>query len=190
MKAVPKLDEKCAQIFAILLVRGELRFKDLKEILHRKFRVKLPEPTLLMHLNHLIKLKLVVKTIKSAKNVTYKPNIEKLEKIREKLDETVKKLKEWKELEEIFLNKPVEEQIATIVLNILAYELNFLKHRILFEKYGRFEDGFACELFRSYLLNYPESLIIKKCLENEDYMKKFLDGLEKQLKEVGYPHEG
>lgn len=190
MKAVPKLDEKCAQIFAILLVRGELRFKDLKEILQRNYKVELPEPTLLMHLNHLVKLKLVAKTIKSAKNVTYKPNIERLKKIREKLDETVKKRKEWKELQEIFLNKPIEEQIATIVLNTLACELNFLKHQILFEKYGRFEDGFASELFRSHFFRYPESLIIKKCLENEDYMKKFLDGLEKQLKEVGYTHEG
>lgn len=184
MKTLPELDEKCVQIFIALFTYGELRFKDLKKILKSKYKLDLPEATILMHLNHLIKHKLVTKTIKTAKNVTYKPNMEKLQKLQEKLNMAVEIFKEWKETEEVFLNKPIEEQIGIVELTALMKELGFLKHQILFEKYGKIEDGIMSNLFISTYFKYHLFLIIKKCLEDEEYMDKVLKQIDRELEKI------
>lgn len=184
MKRLPKLDSDCSKILAILLFRDEVRFKDLKQILNTKYKMRIPEATLVKRLNHLIENKLVLKTIKSPKNVTYKANIERLKDVQTKLKATSQYVKDWLKAEEIFLNKPIKEQIGTIIINTLECELASLKHRILFEKYGKFDDGLLAELFQSYFLKIPEFLIIKKCVENEEYMKAFLEQLERDLENI------
>ncbi len=179
----PKLDSKCAQILSILIIRGELRFKELKMALV-KYGIDMPETTLLMHLNHLIKHKLVSKRIISVKNVTYRPNMEKLEEFQHKLNSAVKILKEWKEAEKTFLNKPIKEQIADIITNSLCLKLGALKHWILFAKYGKFEDRLMAELLESHFFRFQEKLLIKKCLEDEKYMEKVLEQIEEELRRV------
>ena len=191
MKPLPKLDSNCAKILAVLMFRDEVRFKDLKQKL-AKYNMEIPEATLVMHLNHLIKSKLVLKTIKSPKNVTYKANIEKLDEVQTKFRASSQYVKDWKKFKEIFLSKPIKEQIEQILVNTVSCELAYLKHKILFEKYGKFADGLLAELFQSYFLRIPELLIIKKCMENEEYMKAFLEQLECDLEKIvkGEPIEG
>jgi hypothetical protein len=183
MKPLPKLDSNCAKILAVLMFRDEVRFKDLKQIL-AKYNMEIPEATLLMHLNHLIKSKLVLKTIKSPKNVTYKANMEKLKEVQTKFRATSQYVKDWQKFKEIFLNKPVKEQIGQILINTVSCELAYLKHKILFEKYGKFADGLLAELFQSYFLRIPHFLVIKKCMENEEYMNAFLEQLERDLEKI------
>jgi len=173
-------DKKCKIIFIILLTKGELRFKDLKKELKNK-HADMPEPTLLMHLNHLLKQKLIVKTVKSPKNVTYRPNMNKLEEFQKRLYAV--QYREWRKMEEAFLNKPIEEQIEIVKLHALTRGLLCLKYQILFEKYGGFEDALMSEL-ADWLFSYQDSLIIKKCLKDEKYMEKLLECLEEELKRI------
>jgi len=175
---IPK-DEKCRIILITLLIKGELRFKDLKQELKNK-HIKMPEPTLLMHLNHLLTQKLIIKTIKSPKNVTYRANINKFEEFKKRLDESAKL---EKEITETFLNLPIEEQIYRLKHFALIRGLACLKYLILFEKYGRFEDSLMFEFIRN-LFNYPNILVVKKCSENEEYMNEFLKRLEEELKQI------
>jgi len=191
MKPLPKLDSNCAKILAVLMFSDEVRFKDLKQKL-AKYNMEIPEATLVMHLNHLIKSKLVLKTIKSPKNVTYKANIEKLDEVQTKFKASSKYVKDWKKFEEIFLSKPIKEQIVQILVNTVSCELAYLKHKILFEKYGKFADGLLAELFQSYFLRIPELLIIKECMKDEKYMNAFLEQLERDFEKIvkGEPIEG
>ena len=179
----PKLDSKCAQILSILIIRGELRFKELKKALV-EFGIDMPETTLLMHLNHLIKHKLVSKRIISVKNVTYRPNMEKLEELQQKVKGAEKLIKEWIKAKETFLGMPIKDQISNILANTLAFRLEALKQWILFAKYGKFEDRLMAELFESDFLRVQEKLLIKKCLEDEKYMEKVLEQIEEELKRV------
>jgi len=182
-KQFPKLDSKCAQILPILIIRGELRFKELKKALV-EFGIEMPETTLLMHLNHLIKYKLVSKKIISVKNVTYRPNMEKLEELQLKVNEVEKLVKEWIEAKETFLDMSIEDQILNILEKALVFRLGALKQWIIFAKYGKFEDRLMAELFESDFLRVHEKLLIKKCLEDEKYMEKVLEQIEKELKQV------
>ena len=179
----PKLDSKCAQILSILIIRGELRFKELKKAL-AEFGIDIPETTLLMHLNHLIKHKLVSKRIISVKNVTYRPNMKKLEELQQKVKGAEKLIKKWMKAKETFLDIPIKDQISNILVNTLAFRLGALKQWILFAKYGKFEDRLIAELFESDFLRVQEKLLIKKCLEDEKYMEKVLEQIEEELKRV------
>ena len=182
-KQFPKLDSKCAQILPILIIRGELRFKELKKALV-EFGIEMPETTLLMHLNHLIKYKLVSKKIISVKNVTYRPNMEKLEELQLKVNEVEKLVKEWIEAKETFLDMSIEDQILNILEKALVFRLGALKQWIIFAKYGKFEDRLMAELFESDFLRVHEKLLIKKCLEDEKYMEKVLEQIEEELRRV------
>jgi len=179
----PKLDSKCVQILSILIIRGELRFKELKKALV-EFGIDMPETTLLMHLNHLIKHKLVSKRIISVKNVTYRPNMEKLEELQQKVKGAEKLIKEWMKAKETFLDMPIKDQISNILANTLTFRLEALKRWILFAKYGKFEDRLIAELFESNFLRVQEKLLIKKCLEDEKYMEKVLEQIEEELRQV------
>ncbi len=172
-----QLDQKCIQILSILLDRGELRFTQLKAIL-LEYRVKMPEATLLDHLRHLTGKKLVLRRLIDVKNVTYRPNIEKFEEFQGFLDEVAKSKKKLAEMKNDFLSSSIEDQITEVLRNEIALNLEALKSTILFEKYGKFEDGFKAGLYQGNQMRILTSILIQRCLQDEEYRKKVFREIE------------
>ena len=178
----PKLDTKCVKIFAVLGSRGELRFSDLKRILPT-YGINIHESTLVIHLNHLIKRKLVEKKIYSVKNVTYKPNVKELEKFQSFVDSVTETTETLERMKKTLLEKPVRDQITFLMRFEVSMNLNALKSKILFQKYGRFEDAFKARSYESHVWGTLENLMIAKCLEDDEYRENILAEIDDLLKE-------
>ncbi|MEM2107997.1 MAG: hypothetical protein QXL10_01775 [Candidatus Bathyarchaeia archaeon] len=175
MKNLP-INKTQAQILIFLTINGELRFTELKRKLRDK-GLDIPEPTLLMHLNNLIKNNLVEKNILSHKYVTYRAKTEETARLKA----ATRYLKEQTKAEQVFRNLPPENQIATLIINSAILRLGFLKYQILFEAEGKWEYGFLAEIINSPLFRMHDRVILKMCMENPEYRKAFLEQLEKDL---------
>jgi hypothetical protein len=181
----PQLDPKCVEIFGILMLQGELRFKDLKAVLPN-YKADIPEATLLDHLRHLMKQKLVLRRLIDVKNVTYRPNIKKLDEFHGFRAEVEKKEKALEKMRNEFLSSSIGEQITSVLLWEIALNLEALKSRILFGKNGKFVDGYKARLYEGAHLRGLTRALIDKCLQDEEYRKEVfreIEVLKKQLRE-------
>jgi len=114
----PILDEYCKNIFSVLLVSDKpLRFNELHRTLSQ-IGLKMSKPTLIEHLNHLRKRKLVKRKKEGKQNVNYRVNWEKLKTLQQSM-KTRQMLKNLLENEKRFKSFPLDEQI-TYVTNIMT----------------------------------------------------------------------
>jgi len=126
----PLLDEYCENIFSLFLVSEKtLRFNELYETLN-KLGWKMSKPTLIAHLHHLLKNKLLIRKREGKQKVTYTANWAKLETFQQsmKTDQFIRNLLRFKEQ---FKACPIDEQVI-IITNILTlsnlYQLKLLVH--------------------------------------------------------------
>lgn len=177
-KELPELDEKCVKVFTVLVLNGELRFKELKNA------VDMNEATLLIHLSHLVEKQMVVKKVLSHKNVTYRPNIKKLEEFKTYIERSVKRQNEMLKLRKDFFDMPIGDQLNFIVVRRIEDSVEALKYRILHAKYGRFEDMLLVMLFESQSFKILENLMVNRCSEETEYRNRVLEAIELKKKEL------
>jgi len=81
----PLLDEYCKNIFSVFLVsENPLRFNELYRTLNN-IGLKMSKPTLIEHLYHLLKHRLIIRKKKGKQNVSYEANWTKLETFQQSM---------------------------------------------------------------------------------------------------------
>jgi DNA-binding transcriptional ArsR family regulator len=174
------LDLRCAEICSILTLKGELRFNELHGFLSR-----MPKPTLSVHLGHLVEKGLVLKNTVSHKNVTYRLNTEKLRSLGF-LKETPRFIKDQKQIEKIFLNLPIDEQVSNILTLLVGLGFEALKFRALSAKHEEFAYDLMVQLCEDYGFRVLERLMIDKCVEDDAYREKVFGEINGLLKRLGW----
>jgi len=114
----PLLDEACKNIFSVLLVSDKtLRFNEFHKTLNQ-IGLKMSKPTLIDHLHHLQKRKLLIRKKEGKQNVSYRVNWEKLETLQESM-KTRQALRHIMQNKKTFKSFPIDEQV-TYVTNIMT----------------------------------------------------------------------
>jgi len=124
------LDEYCKEIFAVLLVTNKkLRFNELKRTLEET-ELEISSPTLIRHLKHLCKKRLLIRKEEDLQNVSYTVNWKKLPYLVDIID-LQKRIKGTLESKKIFQSYPMDDQ-TLILLDILTLRnLHLLRAEIL-----------------------------------------------------------
>lgn len=161
----PILDEVCKNIFSVLLVSDKgLRFNKLHGTLNQ-IGLKMSKPTLIKHLRHLQKRKLLIRKKEGKQNVSYKVNWERLETLQQsmKARQMAKNLLENKKR---FKSFPINEQ-ATYVTNILTlsnlYKLK-LETQAIFNPRKNFENSIQF-LFIYRFFEFFKTWLLENCQE-------------------------
>jgi len=114
----PLLDEYCKNIFSVLLVSDKtLRFNEFHKILNQ-IGLKMSKPTLIEHLHHLQKRKLLIRKKEGKQNVSYRVNWGKLETLQESM-KTRQAIRHLLQNKKTFKSFPIDEQV-TYVTNIMT----------------------------------------------------------------------
>jgi DNA-binding HxlR family transcriptional regulator len=114
----PLLDEQCKRLLSLLLASEKtLRFTELHETING-VGLKMSRPTLIEHLHHLQKHRLIVRKKEGKQNVSYRVNWEKLETLKKGI-EYRRYLLHVLENKKRFKSFPIDEQVV-YVAEILA----------------------------------------------------------------------
>jgi len=107
------LDETCKNIFSALLVSDKmLRFNELYRTLNQ-IGLKMSKPTLIEHLRHLHKRKLLIRKKEGKQNVSYEANWEKLETLKQTM-KTRQMLRNLLQNEKQFKSFSIDEQVVYV----------------------------------------------------------------------------
>ena len=179
----PILDETCKKIFSLLLVSDKkLRFNELHRTL-KEVGLKMSKPTLVEHLNHLKKRRLLIRKKEGKQKVFYRVNWEKLEPLGEAI-KTHQALKHTLENEKNFKSFPIDEQV-TYIHNILALR-NLYRLRLeildILDPSKNFEHSIQY-LFINRLFEFFKTWLLENCHTNKTECKeKALNMIEYNIK--------
>lgn len=181
--AKPLLDETCKKIFSALLVSDKrLRFNELHRNLDQ-IGLKMSKPTLIEHLNHLKKQRLIKRKRQGKQNVAYEVNWEKFKYLGEAIDQQ-RALKHLLEDEKIFKSFPLDEKVM-YVHNILALRnLYRLKLEIsgIIDPSKNFEHSIQY-LFITRFFDFFKTWLLESCHENKpECREKALSTIEYNIK--------
>jgi len=171
------MDETCYHIFSVLLIRNSLRFNELHKTLN-ELGVKMSKPTLSDHLKHLLKKKIVVRTVEEAQNVTYKINQKEFEKFEGFIENATKRLREVEKEKETLYSLPPDEQLEEVIRLNAVYKLDEIKTRINYSLYKKMDDGLLLMSFKSDYFKRGELWVIDKCINDEAYRSLVLKKIE------------
>jgi len=170
----PKLDHYCGKILLFLAMNeNPLRFNKLyKELNARGFKIS--RPTLITHLNHLRKHKIVIRKTKGKQNTSYFVDWNKLDylkfhvKYREALEKAQKD-------EETFNSFTIDEKVAYVTLMLSLQEVTHLKFEILsfLEPKRRFEANVTF-LFAQSTFEPFRMWLLQNCLKSKENAQKAL----------------
>jgi DNA-binding HxlR family transcriptional regulator len=174
-----ELDEYCEKIFAFIALQDNpLRFNELYKALN-KADFKISRPTLIAHLNHLRKHKVIIRKTKGKQEVSYDVNWAKLDYLKYHKDFR-------KHAERIQKNKAtfdqfgLDEKITYVSLILGLMEVVKLEYEIraFLEPNRRFEATLAHLFTRSYLEPF-RMYLLRDCIKSEQTAKEALALVEK-----------
>jgi hypothetical protein len=174
-----EIDDYCGKIFTyIALQDNPLRFNELYKALS-KADFKISRPTLIAHLNHLRKHKVITRKTRGKQEVSYEVNWEKLDYLKYHRDfrKQVERIQENKGTFEKF---GLDEKITYISLILGLIEVVKLEYEIrsFLEPNRRFEATLAFLFTRSYLEPFRWYLL-RDCIKSEQTAKEALALVEK-----------
>lgn len=156
----PLLDEHCKNIFVVFLVSEKtLRFNELYKTLN-DIGLKMSKPTLIEHLHHLLKHRLLIRKKEGKQNVSYAANWTKLETFQQSM-KTKQLIKNLLGNEKQFKAYPIDEQVtyATNVLTLVNLYRLKLEVQDVIDPSKNFEHSIQTlfinkffELFKKWLL--------------------------------------
>lgn len=173
-----EIDEHCKNIFAYLVLNEEpVNFNKLHKVLNDA-NYKISRPTLIAHLRHLQKHKIVTKKKSGKQNVGYLVNYEKVDNLQfhkdyKKTTENIMKSKET------FNSFDVSEKVTYVSFILMLIELSRLKNEIrsVLEPNRRFEATLAFLFVRSYLERF-RMYLLQTCVNSKEDAEKALVQIE------------
>lgn len=197
MKAL-KLDDICHEIFFTLLAKKRLRFNELHRQL-KKFGTDVSKPTLIDHLKHLSKQKLIKRRREGFQNVSYglTEEVSELLDVSEDVTKWINALEKgdrFKELRPIkwneYYGKLTEMQLDQAIdrdlretLSLTLFELKtFINYDLKIDKHesnAAFWNFVGNPLYRMH-----ERSIVEKCRESDEYRKRLFEKMEVLIEEL------
>jgi DNA-binding HxlR family transcriptional regulator len=182
------MDEYCTKIFGLLAITNKkFRFNELYRTLNDDFGIKMSKPTLIGHLQHLLKKRYILRKNEAKQSVAYELNWKKLEYFKEGLSYK-KQVDQRLKSEETFKTLSLEDQVITITSILALSELFRLKASVLdvLEPSKKAEHNLSF-VFTGRLLDSYRFWLIDTCKQSKDNSEKVLalirkgiDGFQKE----------
>lgn len=174
-------DEYCEKLFMIIAMYEKIRFNDLYRKLKKPYKIPMSRPTLVEHLNHLLKDKLIQRTEENKQKVTYQVNWRKIAPAKEAKDSILLQLAAKNEA--VFKSKNIPEQTAFTMAMLAIGELYYLKLRIqgIMEPENKLVNHFAYVLMRKLYDSYTEWLL-KSAKESKEKSEKILSSIDQDIR--------
>lgn len=129
-------DEYCNRIFIVLtLAEEKIRFNELHKQL-RNYGLRMSKPTLILHLNHLLKEKAVLRLQQDKQVVFYQVNWKRFQQLR-KAHKISQAALDYTVDEKTFNSKPLREQINMVLDMLFLKDLFMLKLSTLYVLHPR-----------------------------------------------------
>ena len=181
---IGELDTYCTKLLAFFtLERETYRFNELQRRL-KGMSMKMTTPTLVLHLNHLIKKEVIVRDEKDKLNVTYRFNWEKWQDADEHMRGRIIFEKMLKREMEAFSARPMMQQIAYVNLISVALFLMSLRENIV-AKINPEKEFMANINFIHFgnIMNQTQDMILKNVdAKGERYATECLITIDRLLK--------
>lgn len=174
-------DEYCEKIFDVLVINNEkIRFNKLYNLLI-KLGAKMSRPTLIEHLNHLVKNEIILRHEEDKQNVSYEPNWEKFQQIASKELKRVGLLRTRNE--KAFKSKSVEQQVVYVTAIETIGELFYVRLSILnaVDPKNTLQNYYGYTMIRRLLKIYC-SWLVDTCKESEEKSKQALKSIDKSIR--------
>jgi DNA-binding HxlR family transcriptional regulator len=179
------IDEYCEKIFLTLAIHGEkIRFNEL----HRKLEKvggKMSKPTLIEHLNHLIKNKIIQRDEEDKQKVTYGLNWKKFKQLQE-----IKKFNEITlhliEEEKRFKSEDLDQRTNFTHIMLFISELFNLKLEILsiIEPKNKLRNKFIQTIIIKYY-NYYVRWLLDSCKNSKENAQKIISFIDEYIIGLG-----
>jgi DNA-binding HxlR family transcriptional regulator len=202
LKKHAQLDDICREIFLTLWAYKRLRFNDLHRTL-KKFGTDISKPSLIDHLNHLKKQKMISRKREDFQNVSYGLTNEinsLLSLPEEDIEEWVENFIEGKNLPEKFrllpydakeyldklsekqLDEAIDKDLNTVLTQNLFELKTFINYDLRLDKLER-DDAFW-KFVGNPLYRMLEKSIVEDCRSSERYQKKLLEKIDVLISEL------
>jgi Fe2+ or Zn2+ uptake regulation protein len=174
-----ELDEYCQKIFAYLIMQDNpLRFNELHKALNQA-DFKISRPTLIAHLNHLQKHRVITRKTKGKQEISYWVNWKKMDHL--KYDKNFRKATEKKQKDKAtFEQFDLDTKITYVSFILSLIEVSKLKNEIraYLEPNRRFEATLTYLFTRSYLEPF-RMYLLRDCVKSKETAQQALILVEK-----------
>jgi predicted transcriptional regulator len=184
MKEEP--DEYCEKIIKTLIIneitdKPKVRFNKLLEILP-KYGAKMSKPTLVQHLNHLVKNKIIQRNKEGKQKISYRINWSKFLQPQNATEINLM-VSQMINHEKIFKSKSLNQQIELATTAITIGELFYLGLNVLdiLEPQNKLQNYYQYTFIRGVFNHYVQWLI-DSCYKSKEDSQKALDILSKNIK--------
>ena len=203
IKKHKELDDICVEIFFTLMAYKRLRFNQLHKYL-KKFGTDISKPSLIDHLNHLKKQKLISRKREGFQNVSYGLTDE----INSLLNVSEEDIKKWVEnfiegknlpkkrrfllpfdekeyygrLSEKQLDEAIDKDLNTVLAQNLFELKTFINYDLKLDKPER--DAVFWNFVGNPLYRMLEKSIVEDCRNSEKYRKKLFEKIDALINEL------
>lgn len=202
IKKHKELDDICVEIFFTLMAYKRLRFNQLHKYL-KKFGTSISKPSLIDHLNHLKKQKLISRKREGFQNVSYGLTDE----INSLLTIPEEDIKKWVEnfiegknlpkklrllpfdakeyygkLSEKQLDEAIDKDLNTVLVQNLFELKTFINYDLKLDKPER--DAVFWNFVGNPLYRMLEKSIVENCRNSEKYRKKLFEKIDALINEL------
>jgi hypothetical protein len=174
----PKLDEYCGKIFLFLAMsKSPLRFNELHRALNAA-DLKISTPTLIAHLNHLRKHKIITRKAEGKQNTSYFVNWNNLDHLKY-YAQYKEALEKARKDEEVFNSFTIDEKVSYVTLMLSLQEVTRLKFEIrsFLEPKRKFEANVTF-LFAQSTFEPFRTFLLQTCLRSQENAQKALTSVE------------
>jgi len=175
-----EINEYCKKILMVLTMYGKLRFNELHRTL-TKCNAKMSKPTLIKHLNHLLKKEIIQRDEEDKQRVSYELNLKKLKQLQEvkKINQEI--LKNEKEFKSMSLNQQIDFTIFILTIS----ELLYLKLTILniLEPENKLQNYYSYNIIRIFYNIYTVWLS-DSCKDSKENSQKIIRLINKNIKNI------
>lgn len=187
-----EIDEYCEGIFAFMAAQeNPLRFNELYKSLNES-DFKISRPTLIAHLNHLRKHKVITRKTRGKQEISYDVNWEKLDylKFHKNFRKAAEKIQQDKAT---FEQYDLDTKVGYVTLILSLIEVTKLKNEIraYMEPHRRFEATLAWLFVRSYLEPF-RMYLLRECVKSKETTEAALikvEELEQRIKDQVFDYK-
>jgi predicted transcriptional regulator len=174
-------DEYCDKIFSVLIMNNEkIRFNKLHRKL-TKYGAKMSRPTLIEHLNHLIKNEIIQRNEEGKQEVYYEPNWKRFQQVATKEFNRVGLLRARNE--KAFKSKSVDQQVIYTTAIETIGELFYLRLSILdaVDPKNKLQNYYGYTMIRR-LLNIYCTWLVDTCKESKENSENAIKSIDRSIK--------
>ena len=186
----PELDDVCKKLFSAFFIRAirneePIRFNELQRHLDEN-GLKISRPTLILHLNHMIKKGLIKRTRVSKQHIEYSLDEERWIHLKELAEDQVRFKKFFDAEKGNFNSATPFIQVSSVLFPLVLRSLLQIKYEILkiIEPENQFDYNLMILSYSTLWDNF-KSWLLKNVQENEDELiEEYLEAVNKYVDKI------